>query len=167
MAYAVLGDLSWGGNMTAPTDATHWLDAGADEIDSKIGFVYATPVVLSEAIPAQRPGALLLKKINSWLAMGRAILAASTGNSDDQLHQLGEYYVREALAALDAIASGQITLVGAELVNEQEDQSTGPMIANLEEDSLVETFDSVFGNPAKTVLAMDRCVPYPNSPYTY
>jgi len=153
--------------MKAPTDAQHWLDAGADEIDSKIGFVYATPVVLSDAIPEQRPGYLLLKKINSWLAMGRCILAASTGNSDDQLHQLGEYYVREALSALDAIANGQITLVGATPVNEQEDKSTGPMIANVDDASLVESFDSVFGNPAKTALSIDRCVPYYPSPYTY
>lgn len=166
MAYAVLSDLSWGSNMAQPSDAQKWLDAGAEEIDGKIGFVYATPVSLSAGVPAQRPGYLLLKRINSWLAMGRAILAAGTGNEDDQLHQLGAYYVREATAALDAIASGQIQLVGATPVVEQTDKSTGPMISNLDEVSLVETFDSVFGSPAKTVLAMDRCIPS-GTPYTY
>lgn len=162
--YAELSDLDWG-NIPAPDNAEFWLNSGAEEIDSKIGFLYATPVILGNSAE-QRPARLLLKKINAWLAMGRAILSVAAGNEDDQLHQLGLYYVTEATGALDAIASGTVILPGVDPATATDDRQTGPMIANLEEDSLVESFAHQFGDPAKTVLAFPRPTLVGN-PYTW
>lgn len=169
MAYAVSGDLDWGG-MPAPGNIDHWLNKAADEIDSKIGSVYVTPVVLLDTAE-QRPGKLLLNRINSWLAMGRAILARATPNEDDQLHQLGLYYVTEATNALDKIVDGTVILAGATLVTETTDKQTGPMAASADESSIVEGYSGAFGNPLTD--AMNRQTQLPSmgnfylSPYTW
>ncbi len=164
--YAALTDLEWG-DMSAPANAQFWLTAGAEEIDSKIGNLYSTPVILGNS-PAQRPSMLLLKRINAWLAMGRSILATSVGGENDQLHQLGLFYVKEATSALDAIVSGAIVLVGADSTVVKTDNQTGPMISNLDDESLVESFASVFGDPVKTTVARQRMIPcIRGNPYTW
>lgn len=152
--YAAITDLDWG-TIPAPANAQHWLEASAEEIDAAIGFLYSTPVLLSESAE-QRPAKLLLKKINSWLAMGRALLSIDAGNEDDQLHQLGLYYVSEASKALAAIVDGTIVLPGVDPTTPTSDQQTGPMITNVDESSFVEGFSDVFGNPASSVLNAPR-----------
>jgi len=164
ITYAELSDLEWG-NIPAPPNAQFWLDKGAEEIDGKIGFLYATPVVLGNSAE-QRPAKLLLKRINAWLAMGRAILSIAAGNEDDQLHQLGLYYVTEAGAALKAITDGTTILPGVDPVTPRSDAQTGPMVTNVDSSSMVEGFDSIFGNPAKTVLSACRPI-LPGNPYTW
>jgi hypothetical protein len=154
LTYAQASDLDWG-NIPAPANAEYWLQKGSDEIDSKIGFLYATPIVLGNSAE-ERPGRLLLRRINEWLAMGRAILSIDAGNEDDQLHQLGLYYVTEANNALAAIVNGSIVLTGATPASPTTDQQTGPMITNVDETSFVEDFRSAFGDPASTVLNTPR-----------
>lgn len=165
ITYCEIADLDWGSNMPAPSNAQFWINKGAEEIDGKIGFAYATPVVLGNS-SEQRPAMLLLKRINAWLAMGRAILSTAVGGEDDQLNQLGLYYVNEATKALDLIADGSIILPGVDPATASDDRQTGPMVTNVDEDSLVEEFDAVFGNPAKTALSIPRPT-LTGNPYTW
>lgn len=162
--YASLTDCEWG-EIPTPVNAQFWLDKGAEEIDAKIGFTYATPVVLGNSAE-ERPAKLLLKRINAWLCMGRAILSRAVGGEDDTLHALGEYYVKEATAALNQIADGTIVIPGADPATPTETRETGPMIYNVDNASAVESFSEVFGNPASQVITATR----PNligSPYTW
>lgn len=159
MAYSAKTDLLLG-NIPEPANAQRYVDDAGDEIDSKIGFRYATPISLSENIPAQRPGALLLKRINQWLSTGRLLLALDAAGEDDQLHQYGEYLVREATAALDSIADGSITLPGAVPVDPDVPKSTGPVAAYGDDYSLVDGYYSVFGNPAQVALETPAYGPY-------
>jgi hypothetical protein len=164
VTYCELVDLDWG-NIPAPPNAEFWLLKGAEEIDGKIGFLYATPVILGLSTE-QRPAKLLLKRINSWLAMGRAILSIAAGTEDDQLHQLGKYYVDEAGKALDAIVDGSVILPGVDPATPSSDQQTGPMITNVDAASAVEAFNTTFGNPADAAIQLTR-VPVIGNPYTW
>lgn len=164
-AYAVIVDLLLG-NVPVPADAQKYLDATAEEIDSRIGFRYATPVV-ADTSPEQRPVGLLLKRINAWLATGRIILAKDAAGEDDQLHQYGEYLVREANKALDQIVDGTIVLPGVDLATPEASTVTGPDAAWGDSESLVEAFGTTFGSPALQSLNRLNQIPPLGNPYTW
>lgn len=137
-------------------------------MDSHLGLQYVTPIVLDVNIPQQRPGALLLKRINTWLASGRLIMALDAAGEDDQIHQYGKRLVDEALVALGAIIDGSILLPGAEPVNPDNPTQTGPKYSFADDESLVEAHDTAFGNPAKESLRGPSLIYYgPRSPYTW
>ncbi|HWI68184.1 MAG TPA: hypothetical protein VNS88_07365, partial [Nitrospiraceae bacterium] len=73
MGYSEVTDLLTG-NVPTPAylSPQKYVDDAADEIDSKIGFVYETPidVTYSSSNPVTRPVRLLLKRINNFLASG-------------------------------------------------------------------------------------------------
>lgn len=162
--YCDVEDLLLGSNMPTPTGASKFVTQACDEIDSVIGFKYATPVVVDDS-PESRPTTLLLKKIAIWLASGRLILAQANGAEDDQIQQYGRYLVEQALAALNAIGDGTIVLPGAPPATEGTTFPTGPQITNVDETSQVEDFTAVFGNPAQMVVTR-QYVPS-GFPYTW
>ena len=147
MAYCEAGDLLLG-NVPIPVTAGKYVTDAADEMDSHLGLTYVTPVVLDENIPAQRSGFLLLKRINTWLASGRLLMALDAAGEDDQLHQYAEYLVSNALLALGKITDGSISLPGAEPINPEVNRVTGPMATWGDDTSPVEAFDDTFGNAA-------------------
>jgi hypothetical protein len=163
--YCITSDLMLG-NIPIPTDAQKYVDLAAEEIDSKIGFKYATPVVVGSS-PEERPTTLLLKKINAWLASGRLIMAKDAGGEDDQLHQYGFYLVNEAMAALNAIVDGSVVLPGATPATPDDNLSSAPIISNVDASSAVEDFACVFGSPAQQVLAQPRYPYATGNPYTW
>lgn len=158
------------GNVPVPATAGKYVQDAADEMDSRLGLLYVTPIVLDESDPRTRPAALLLKRINSWLASGRLIMALDAGGEDDQLHKYAERLVSEALLALKMIVEREIVLPGAEPVNPVEDSGlTGPLATWGDDASVVEAYDSTFGNQASNAIQRDRVLPYlgPRSPYTW
>lgn len=165
MPYCEIPDLVLG-NIPTPEDADKYIISAAEEIDSRIGLRYATPVVVADSIE-ERPTELLLKRINTFLASGRLILALDAGGEDDQLHQYGLYLVNEASSAIDAIVSGSIVLPGTTPATEGSSIQTGPQLANVDDASSVEAFQSVFGNPASTVILRPRVNPPWGNPYTW
>lgn len=163
MTYCEVEDLLLG-NIPVPSTAGKYVQQAADEMDSHLGLQYVTPVVLDEGNPKQRPGFLLLKRINSWLATGRLVLALDAGGEDDQLHQYGKKLVDDCMKALEEIVSGNIQLPGAEPVNPDAGSSNGPVASFADDQSLVEGYAAVFGNQATETL--ERCRPtFYGSPY--
>lgn len=113
MAYCEVVDLQIGDIPTsARLDPQKYVNDAADEIDSKIGFVYATPIPVENGSLTPRPVVLLLKRINSHLATGRMVLAATLISEDQRLNAFGQSMVEEALAAIVQIATLQIPLDG-------------------------------------------------------
>lgn len=162
--YCELADLVLG-NIPTPTDAEKYIIAAAEEIDSRIGLRYATPVVVADTIE-ERPTELLLKKINTFLATGRLILALAAGGEDVQLHQYGLYLVNQSLTAIEAIVSGSVVLPGATPATEGSSIQTGPQIFNVDDASSVEAFQEVFGNPASAAILRPRAItPWGNPPW--
>jgi hypothetical protein len=132
---------------------TSYVNDAADEIDSKIGFVYSTPVDMSDPGPTSRPARLLLKRLNVFLASGRMLLAVASPGEEDQLHQYGLYLVKEATNTLDMIANGKIILDGATTIDTTQ-PPTVPLIDNLDSESQVEAFYDRISNPLYDTLTL-------------
>ena len=137
--YAVLGDLLTGNiPMPAYLDPAKYLQDAADEIDSKIGHVYVTPIdVNSSAVT--HPTRLLLKRINAHLASGRLLMAAAASAEQQTVHAYAERLVKESQAALCAIAEGKVKLEGATVI-QIDAAPTVPLIYNKDLESHVDAF---------------------------
>lgn len=151
MAYCNTTDLLTGNIPTpAALDTQKIVNDAADEIDSQIGFVYKTPINVEDVVwnPVVRPVRLLLKRLNVNLATGRLVLAADAAGEEDKLHAYGWSLIREVNAALKSIARGDITLEGAELVDDTFVSPTAPLIYNEDPESSVEAFYNRIANPS-------------------
>jgi hypothetical protein len=152
MTYSAVADLLLG-NVPLPTtlDPAKFVQDAADEIDSRIGFVYVTPIpVASMSAPSERPTALLLKRISNWLASGRLILALDAGGEDYAVHAYGLKLVKDASEAIDAICSLQVILEGAMRLDGTEPltgHKARPLIHNLDPQSQVEAFYAYTADP--------------------
>lgn len=150
VAYSTPTDLMLG-EIPTPTyiDTTKIVQDAADEIDSKIGYVYETPVNIGTGSTVSRPAQLLLKRINNFLATGRLILQVASPEENRNLHAYGWSLIQEANAALNAIIAGEIVLEGA---TPNPDSQAGPpvsvpLIDNLDPESSVEAFYDRIANP--------------------
>jgi len=156
VAYSAVEDLLTG-NIPTPgyLSPQKYVDDAADEIDSKIGFLYKTPVVVTEENPVgtpnpvARPVRLLLKRLNNFLASGRLLMAASAGGEDDRVHAYGWSLVQDATLALQQIAEGKILLEGVEPADGNTDgvPVTAPLIYNEDPESNVSAFYDRIVNP--------------------
>jgi hypothetical protein len=150
--YCASGDLLIG-NIPLPQWITRdqVVADAADEIDSKLGFVYQVPIPAppgadpTNPIPAVVP--LILKRINAALASGRLILQVAAGQEDARLHAYGASLVAEAQAAIEQIFNGEIVFDNVPPANPADPVVNGPMISNLDAESNVEAFYNRIGNP--------------------
>lgn len=140
------------GNIPMPSyiDKQQQVDSAAEEIDAKIGFKYNTPIDISQTSPVDRPAILLLKKINAFIATGRILMAVDAAGEDEQVHAYANRLLKEAYAALDAIAAGSIELTGAALNTSTTPKTTAVIVNNVDDESLVEAFYDRIANPSYT-----------------
>lgn len=123
-------------------DGGGYVDLAAEEIDSQLGHLYVTPIVIPT--DAQyRPSRLLLKKINMLVASGRLILDMAAAGESDNMHAYGMGMLKEGLELLKQLALGNVSLLGATRLPTDPDAAkefTGPVIVNEDDQSLVEGF---------------------------
>lgn len=114
MAYAATSDLLLGNlPLGNAVDPERYVNDAAEEIDTKIGFKYITPVDLNTlSQPEQRPTLLLLKRLNVYIATGRILITITQPTENNQLNALGQSYLMQAYEVLDAIAAGEYPLIG-------------------------------------------------------
>lgn len=158
-AYCGIADLKIPdiGGGSATLDPQKYVDDAADEMDSKIGWRYATPIDVTDPGPTPRPVRLLLKRLNAFLASGRLILALTALQEDEQLNAYGQHMVDEVDLTLAMIADGEMVLPGLELTDgtttgelgetPTNPRVTAPMISNLDAESNVEAFYDRVANP--------------------
>jgi phage gp36-like protein len=148
VSYCLVTDLLTG-KIPTPTylDTQKVVDDAADEMDSYFGSIYVTPIVLNESTPAERPWRLLMKRINVHLASGRLIMAAASGNQDDQVHAYAQYLVRSAEKVLQQIQSGEIQIPFQSPAAGTVTFATAPIINNLDDESNVEAFYDKVAKP--------------------
>ncbi len=149
MAYSAESDMLLGDIALPPYLAkSKYVQDAADEMDSKIGFVYATPVDLSTL---KRPAQLLLKRLNNFLATGRLILAMNMSEEDNALHAYGKSLVDEANLALEAIRTRDMVLEGAALTPEATEGESNTSVRVLQytkdDESLVDSYYEKIANP--------------------
>lgn len=162
--YSQVTDLLTGNIPVSTVLGQKYVNDAADEIDSIIGHIYVTPVDMrptpEEDPPGvgtvKRPSRLLLKRIANFLASGRLMLATSAGGEDDQLHAYAKYLVDTALATLQQIASGSISLDGAVTDSDPDTEGRyGPLIANVDPESNVEAFyDRIYMAPRDSFASL-------------
>lgn len=149
MAYSEVSDLLLGDTIVGGgVSKQQFVDAAADEIDSKIGWLYVTPIAVdgdnysNPVIPAlPRHEALLLKGINNKLASGRLIMTLDIAGEGTTLHAYGARLVKEAMDELHLIANGSVDLSAPRLVTpEQYFADRAPSLSNLDEESLLTPF---------------------------
>lgn len=134
-------------------DAQKYINDAADEIDSKIGTLYATPVVIpTDKQIAFRTTILTLKHVNAQLATGRIIMSISSPTENSELDAYGNYLVREANAVINKIANRAIILEGAPPnTNAPTEYAVSKThIYNLDDTSSVEAFYDIV-NPSRGV----------------
>ncbi|HEY6021687.1 MAG TPA: hypothetical protein VIY48_18015 [Candidatus Paceibacterota bacterium] len=127
-------------------DKQVWVDKGAEEIDSKIGFRYSTPVPLT-GNTVDRPAVLLLKNLNAFITTGRILMAVDASGEDTQVHAYAQKLLSEAYSTLDAIADGRIDLTGAELNTNAATKTSAIIVNNIDSESQVEAFYDRIANP--------------------
>ena len=148
MTYCEVVDLLIGDIPTsAKLDPQKYVNDAADEIDSKIGFVYTTPIPVFD--PTPRPVVLLLKRLNAHLATGRMILAATILMEDKILNAYGKTLVADVEASLVLIGTGQLILDGVipSGLNALP-KAHVPLIMNKDSESAVDAFYDRVVNPA-------------------
>lgn len=141
----LLGDMS-----VSPTvDKDAYVEDAANEIDSRIGVRYETPINVGEGTTLAHHSIMLLKKLNNHLATGRFIMAEAIGGEDSSVHAYGVFMVQSALREIDMIRSGEIDLEGVDERFSGVDDSTGPTIYNEDATPAVQTFyDNVMSPPS-------------------
>lgn len=144
--YSEVGDLLLG-DIPVPSDAGKWVQDATDEIDSKLGLRYVTPIIVDETVPGNRTTTLLLKRINNWLASGRLVCSKAASTSQQEVHAYGTSLIVQAIAALDQLVSGDIVLPGAAFVDTDDVGKSGPIISNVDSASLVESFYTFVTTP--------------------
>lgn len=154
MAYSQVGDLLFGAIPTQGQDLEQWITRADEEIDAAIGNLYVTPISFPASSEA-RPGQLLVKKISSQIATGRAIMAMDAGSQENNLHQYGLFLLKEATSSLKCIQEGEVVLPGVQMIS-TEDLTSAPKVYNVDESSAVEDF---FGN-FNTANLGPESVPY-------
>lgn len=140
----LLGDLP----LSSAISVEKFIKDAADEIDVRIGHVYAVPVVNGvgdAALPEMT--VTILRIANSRLASGRLLMAQAQAAQNAELHAYGQYLINEAETLIGSIASGGIDLEGVEPVPAA-GQTTGPTVANVDSHSAVEAFYQTFMDPA-------------------
>lgn len=138
MGYSTIEDLLLG-DIPLPPNAAKYVNDASDEIDSKLGLRYVTPIVVSDDV-ANRSTKLLLKRIANFLASGRLILALASPQEVQFQNAYARDLVNSATAALDAISSGDVPLPGATYLDTTDLGTSGPIINNLDAASNVESF---------------------------
>lgn len=141
MTYSKVEDLLTGDLPLPPgIDAGRYVLDASDEIDSKIGHIYVTPIDISDTSPVSRPARLLLKRIANHLASGRLLMALHANNQRLEVNAYAERLIREATESLNLIMTGDIKLDGGTLTDPENQPVTTPLINNLDPESNVEAF---------------------------
>lgn len=140
----LLGDVPLPGYL----NAQKFVDDAANEIDSYIGYVYQTPIDMTDPGPVARPARLTLMRIAQHLSSGRLMLAIAAGTQDDRLNAYGAALVKEAVDTLKLVAEGELPIEGALPIDESGTIApTGPSILNIDQFSAVEAFYGALTSP--------------------
>ncbi|URG17385.1 head-to-tail connector protein [Rhodococcus phage Mbo2] len=149
--------LPWLGDLEIPRGQTmdEWVIKAADEMDGILGQTYRLPLDTNMDIPDHKADALLLKKINEFLAAGRLLLAAAGTGQDNSLNAYGSDLVNSAIKELARISSGRTVLESGELLD-LEKPTVGVMGLNRDASSYVDQFYSAFGTAHQPVSFWER-----------
>lgn len=152
MAYSAVGDLLLDGVLLATGfNKQKFVDDAAEEMDSKLGWLYALPIHPEGMDPGEvgptswqdlpTHQVILLKQINNRLASGRLILAIATPGEQTTLHAYGYHLVQQALADLMFLANGDLDMDAEKATPSSAFESKAPAWQNPDSESLLLGFE--------------------------
>lgn len=139
MPYSNADDLLTGDLLISQkVDKGKFVSDAAEEIDSKLGFIYVLPLTGLELHET-----LLLKQINNKLASGRLILTLDIAGEGTVLHAYGLRLITEAMNDLMLLANGAVQLGAPRTPLETGSRpNKTPKVFNHDEESAVDIFES-------------------------
>lgn len=140
-------------------DGTKYVSQAADEIDSRLGFTYATPFDVSDSSTMSNAARLMIKMLSIHISSGRAMMDLGTSGENNLPNPYGKYLLDQAEAILLLLVEGRIVLDGAQPVNGGPDNtefSSRVLISNVDPYSMVEAF---YGWAAKPSYGIDHSRP--------
>lgn len=152
MGYSEVGDLLLG-DLVISSDVSpqKFVNDAADEMDSKIGWIYETPLILENLL---RHEGLLIKGVNNRLASGRLILTLDIAGEGTALHAYGLRLVTEANGDLLLIANGQVDLSAPKIPVPGQNKNNTPSISSRDAASAVDAFEDRFMRPDYSPAAL-------------
>lgn len=143
----LLGDVTVGGSINRQL----YVDQAAEEMDSKLGWIYKTPIDLDGATanpptipetipPLPRHEALLLKTINAKIATARLIMAVSINEEGNAVHAYALRLLKEGNDELIMLANGTILLSAPRSESTPDEISRVPGVVNEDVESLLDPF---------------------------
>lgn len=148
-------DVLVGTDLALPADDTidRFVKDAAKEIDSRLGFKYVTPLkftrivngsvteIIEDDPSTYTPSYLLINRLSNFIASGRYILAASSPEEQNGIHQYGNKLLRDAEAILSQITSNRADLELEEIPVESNESPYGLLVSNREQQSFVQRFE--------------------------
>lgn len=135
--YSNVTDLFVGDITVDDTIKQNHVDRAADEVDSRLGFLYVTPFVEGDI---SRPGWLLIQRLANFIASGRLLLEIDQAGEQQMIHAYGKRLLDDAEATIQLILSGQIDLRPQDPTEIEVPAINGAKVVNLDPYSQVEAF---------------------------
>ena len=154
MAYCEPDDINVGNLMLPEGEArAPFISEASDEIDGKLGWLYATPIDVDSLKYYER---MMLKTICRKIAGGRMITTMAIPDESGSLNAYGARLLKEGLDELHLIASGDVPLSAAradlegdsspDVGGQGAQDARKPSIPGDDSESLVSQFEkSIFG----------------------
>jgi phage gp36-like protein len=141
MAYSAVSDMLLGVIPTPSEEmGRQYVDDAANEIDIALGLRYVTPIVVDEAVAANRITVSWLQRINNFIASARWLMAVQAGAEADHVNAYAAQLLKEAQSALYKVTNGDIVLPGAPFINTDDLGVQGPVIGQQDLASGVDSF---------------------------
>lgn len=134
-------------------DTQKYVDAAANEMDSKLGFTYKLPLESDDNYLDSDGNPIadfpqhekdLLRDINAKLASGRILMQTQVSADGASYHPYAKELIAEAQALLIMIANRDVLLSGLLKGDPERLSDRGPTIVNHDSHSMVEQFEENF-----------------------
>lgn len=152
-AYCTPADLLTGDLVIGQTvNRQEYVDRAAEEMDAKLGWLYATPILVDgdpghtpDPIPAlPRHEALLLKTINAKIATAWLIMSLSINEEGSMVHAYALRLLKEGNDELLLLANGDLTLHAPRVETDPiAIANRTPGVINVDSESLLDPFYNV------------------------
>lgn len=179
--YSDPDDMLVGTDFALPADDTleRFVRDAAQEIDSRLGFKYVIPLKFTRIVGGSvsyvdpedsstyTPSYLLVRRLSNFIASGRYLLAATSPEEQNSLHQYANKLLRDAEAILSQITSNRADLEIEELPSDDMDTPYGLLVKNRDKRSMVQEFEEQAMNYNNPFLGAESTpTPYRN-PYSH
>lgn len=135
--YSTISDLFVGDITIDTATKQQHVDRAADEVDSRLGFMYVTPFTQGAL---SRPGWLFIQRLANFIASGRLLLEIDQAGEGMMIHAYGKRLLDDAEECISYVLDGKIDLLPTDPSDPDIQAVHGATVRNLDPYSQVEAF---------------------------